>query len=377
MVRFLDRKSLLNALFHGLASALVIDIRMMGVIIPALTLFFSAIDFFRAGKPEQGAAANPEPPGRDGRKILAGAAVYTVILAGAVVAGWPVLWHNPAAELWNAFTQMKQFPHSGPLLFVGRFISARELPWNYVPTWILVSIPLLYAVLFTVGTYHSLTTCLRKPGEMLTTERGRVIMLVWFFAPWIAVLVLRSVMFDEWRHLFFIYPALLIIALDGLQFIIASAKQRFSGPVRRAVLALVGATVAAGLLEPAFFMARNHPYEGVYFNQLVGGIRGAQDRFDLDYWGLSYRRTLEYITRNDDRPVIRIYADNYSGLANAYILPEKEKSRLLYVDNLSAADYHVTNFRWVRHNAYAGEKMVFAVRVDGIPIAAVFTRSGR
>ncbi len=36
-------------------------------------------------------------------------------------------------------------------------------------------------------------------------------------------------------------------------------------------------------------MARLHPYEYVFFNHIIGGVRGAQTRFMLDYWGLAFK----------------------------------------------------------------------------------------
>ncbi len=36
-------------------------------------------------------------------------------------------------------------------------------------------------------------------------------------------------------------------------------------------------------------MARLHPYQYVYFNHFAGGIRGAEGRYMLDYWGLAFK----------------------------------------------------------------------------------------
>ena len=44
---------------------------------------------------------------------------------------------------------------------------------------------------------------------------------------------------------------------------------------------------------PAIGMARLHPYEYVSFNHIAGGVRGAQPRFMLDYWGLAFKQAGE------------------------------------------------------------------------------------
>ena len=47
-------------------------------------------------------------------------------------------------------------------------------------------------------------------------------------------------------------------------------------------------------------IARLHPYEYVYYNELVGGLQGAEGRFELDYWATGFREAMETI--NDVAP---------------------------------------------------------------------------
>ena len=53
-------------------------------------------------------------------------------------------------------------------------------------------------------------------------------------------------------------------------------------------------------------MVRLHPYEYVYFNPLIGGVRGAQGKYMLDYWGLAFKQAADELrTRlaaGSDRP---------------------------------------------------------------------------
>ena len=65
---------------------------------------------------------------------------------------------------------------------------------------------------------------------------------------------------------------------------------------RRAIrLGKTVATLCAGLFlvgiaSPIIEMMRLHPYEYVHFNRIAGGIKGAQGRFMLDYWGLAFKQ---------------------------------------------------------------------------------------
>jgi hypothetical protein len=45
-----------------------------------------------------------------------------------------------------------------------------------------------------------------------------------------------------------------------------------------------------GLLLPLSEMIRLHPYEYTHFNHIAGTVRGADDLYMLDYWGLALKQ---------------------------------------------------------------------------------------
>ena len=45
-----------------------------------------------------------------------------------------------------------------------------------------------------------------------------------------------------------------------------------------------------GLLLPLGEMVRLHPYQYAHFNHIAGTVRGADDRYMLDYWGLALKQ---------------------------------------------------------------------------------------
>jgi len=61
---------------------------------------------------------------------------------------------------------------------------------------------------------------------------------------------------------------------------------------RRGHLAAMAAAAifVFGIALPIVDMVRVHPYEYTSFNRLAGGVRGARDRYMLDYWGLSLKQ---------------------------------------------------------------------------------------
>ena len=48
-------------------------------------------------------------------------------------------------------------------------------------------------------------------------------------------------------------------------------------------------------------MYKNHPHQNVYFNFLAG--KNFNERFEMDYFGVSNKRALEYIVEQEDKTV--------------------------------------------------------------------------
>ncbi|HMA55360.1 MAG TPA: hypothetical protein VKP52_01335, partial [Pseudolabrys sp.] len=75
------------------------------------------------------------------------------------------------------------------------------------------------------------------------------------------------------RHFLFVVPAFAVLAGIGFDALLDRVQSR--------TRVVVGTTIAAFVLWNASVLVRLHPYQYLYFNQLVGG---AARRFDMDYW---------------------------------------------------------------------------------------------
>ena len=49
---------------------------------------------------------------------------------------------------------------------------------------------------------------------------------------------------------------------------------------------------------------KNHPHQYVYFNFITKDY--AMKNFDLDWWGVSHKSSIEYILANDEKDKIKI-----------------------------------------------------------------------
>ncbi|MBX9450145.1 MAG: hypothetical protein KL787_10680 [Taibaiella sp.] len=100
--------------------------------------------------------------------------------------------------------------------------------------------------------------------------------------------------FDTWRHLFFIFPFWATGAALFFHYISSVVKRESYQWIPYAVALL-------GLLPEIWWTLTTTPYQHVYFNQFVGGIAGANGRYDLDYYQTSNREMAQWLIKNAEK----------------------------------------------------------------------------
>lgn len=96
-----------------------------------------------------------------------------------------------------------------------------------------------------------------------------------------------------------------------------------------------------------------------------------KNNFELDYWGLSYRKALEYILRNDASKVIKIYVPEVPGRISAKILTLADRDRLVYVEQPQEAKYFLSIYKWHK-DEYPYAQEYFSIKVGGAKIVIVY-----
>jgi hypothetical protein len=361
LVRYLDKKTLSTAAFHALTSALLIDIRIVGIIVPFFALIFFIADLLliKTEKTEL-------------KRIIASFLTYAILLIFFTIVFWPFLWKNPFYHFISAFKHMSRFPWEGYVLYLGNSVIATNLPWHYIPVWIAITTPVFYTFCFFIGCFVSIRLLLKNPIQFYLSKKNDLIFILWFFLPLVVVIGIRSVLYDAWRQMFFVYPALLILSLIGLTSLFESIKLKFQGLNYKIINVIFIFIVAFSLINTTQFMIRYHPYQNVYFNILAGrDMNEVKNNFELDYWGLSYRKALEYILRNDRSKIVKVCVANWPGKANADILTPDDRNRLMYVENPNEAKYFLSNYRWHKEE-YPLKDEYYSIKIDGTKIMVVY-----
>jgi hypothetical protein len=359
MIAFVLKPSFKTAFLHALASAVAIDVRIMAVILPTATV---AVIIGRLLKRELPIA-----------NTCQASAVYLASACILIIAMWPWLWSDPIGHFVEAFRRMSKYPWDSDVLYMGRLVPSTDLPWHYVPVWISITTPVLYLALFVVGAFNTIRHIVSRRISLWNGDKELqdVIFLVLFAAPIAAVILMHSVLYDGWRHLYFIYPAFLLVAMEGW---VSLWGKSLVWTIRKSVLA---ATTAISLAYTGVWMWKAHPFQNVYFNTFAG--TDLRTRYELDYWGLANRKALEYILRNDDSEVITVRADSFTPLSTSFkMIDTQEKRRLRYSKYLNLSQYVLTNYRLVTDPddaKYATNyDLFYQIRVDDEVILSVFRR---
>jgi len=375
-VAFIRRPTAKTAAWHALACALAIDVRVMGVLLPAATLVFVGL---RAWQGAYRRKATSAP-----LAVL----VYVGLLVGLVVACWPFLWEAPLANFLLAFHNMSHFRWSGVMLYQGRILPGGSLPWHYAPVWIGLTTPLLYLGLFGIGALTILERVMHRRWQLFSSvaEWQDLLFLGLGLAPLAVVITLHSVLYNGWRQLYFVYPPLLLVALRGL---VAAWYWRPTWLVlRRVWQPALGVLVATSLAATAERMMRLHPFEYLYFNALSPA--NPERHYDTDYWFMSTRQGLEWVLQHDHRPQVRVYQLGRIEeplYLNRFMLPPAERARLVLEPNLAAADYALYPYEYRRpapfptpcYSVQAGQTRildVFCLRPTSIPGPRAAGRAG-
>ena len=376
LFRFWLKPGLNNALLHGLACGMLIGMRVVGLIMPIMTLFLIGVDVVLNRRWESPWL----------KKYILGVALYLPAVALFTVLFWPFLWEAPLRNLAEAFNVMSQYGWGGKVLFMGKMIDGTDMPWYYIPYWIGISTPILYlclavlgALMLLPGLWHNISKTVRKCLWADDNQRKDWAMVGLFIAPLLAIIVKESVVYDGWRHMFFVYPCLIYLTVLGA-FRVGQWIKGLRMPIRRYFNITALTLLMLSMVYTAWWMYHNHPYQNVYFNILrVGNQFG---HYDLDYWGNSYKQGMEALAEIDDRTPLKIACQSYPATLNYDFLPPHLRSRFILVDkeNWEEADYYLSNYRmwlgeiWQVNNKkgpFAGEK-VYEMKVDQTPIFGIY-----
>ena len=302
---------------------------------------------------------------------VAGYAAFYALLTPAM---WTGVGEYFAYLLQNAtgFTRW-----TGVVIFRGeRYEPAvAALPHSYLPYLMWATLPLYLPPLCAVGQASALHAALRKGARLDARTVTLLALTLLWLVPTAFVVLRQPVMYNGWRHFYFVFAGLAPMAALGLRAIWQWAKKR--GRAWR--LMAVGLLCAAMGVNIAGLIV-NHPYQYGYYQPLARADAGTQ--MELDYWDVSTVNAMKQLTtcQRNNALALRLGArDDMSwfGVTHGYdVLPTDMRAKLsvAYEPDAPYLFYNTTYALIYGIDAPEGYHSLFAVESYGNALCTVYER---
>jgi hypothetical protein len=282
---------------------------------------------------------------------------YFLVAGITTYISWPRLWDSPIRRYLEGLGIVSNFPNfPGRVLFNGEFYGPSDLPRSYLP--VLLNIQFTETAILCI--YLGLVILAWK----LLRDRVRTDLLLYvglaFALPLFAWIGLRTPLYHNFRQVLFLIPAMFMLGAFTLEL----AFHRLSQPWLRVLL------VAAVALPGIHATLKLHPYEYIYYNSLVGGPAGAENRYELDYWRVSLREMALEV--NEIAPSgSLIVVTRSAGLFARYARPDLvvDKTVDSTLDLSTGYDYLVQVARWSKWELYPDIEDLIVIERDGVVLA--------
>ena len=293
--RAFDKDSLGAYRWCGMATGLLVNLRIMGVVLFAVVLAFRLWAWFRAG----GGAAR--------RRVEATAGVFALWGIVVLFISLPYLWGDPIGRLAEMPAVLSDHPVVLYELFRGKVSSSAALPWDYMLRWFAISQPpvTLLLGLLGLGTLGLAARGVVKRGAGAgpgaawggAELRFGILLATCFALPMVVFALLRPNAHDGWRYYYFLHGPFCLLATFALM----GLRKKWGGGA-------VGALMAAGLGVVALEMAQIHPNQYFYFNFLADRKtpEWLRSRYATDYYAMALRQGYEHILRQTPASIINM-----------------------------------------------------------------------
>jgi hypothetical protein len=300
------------------------------------------------------------------------------VLLPALVLGYLIMgliWPWSIVDVRNPLHALTYFSHffekPWKELFAGAIVPVPDMPWSYLPTLFALQLPEVMLALLAAGV---VLTAISLPRKSVDPKYKAVLLMLTLAAllPLIIAMVKRPALYNGIRHFVFVVPPMAI--LGGIAF--GALFNHLNSHGRRAQAAFA-ALFVMGLTLPLGEMIRLHPYQYTHFNHIAGTVRGADDRYMLDYWGLALKQASEglrqeLVERQETAPPNRKWRVAVCG-------PQRPAQVALGPDFAIGWDSHAADFAMTLGEFYCkglNAPVVVEIKRDDVVFARVYDIRG-
>ena len=362
-----SRNSFLTVLLLTLSVALTISIRAAGLVLICYMYLFIIL-YYLCKYLRDGYASLRE----FGYKLLLITFISFISYILSIIL-WPYALQDPLRNVIKAYQIMAHYPDTFKQIFEGKVEWSDYMPWYYLPKSMLITIP----VLVLTGLAAFVIFIRKTSATSKLIMYGFVIFTLLF--PVFFAINQKSNLYSSWRQFLFIYPALVLIAATGFSFLFKSISKILLKWVAIVLLIFLS-------IHPVMYMIKNQRYFYLYYNQFVGGLRGAWGSYETDYYYVSQTEASEwlitYLGHKGITDKVKVSA-TYSVQWQFRNHPHIETSYFRYDErSISDWDYAIVTNRYIspyklRNGFWPPEDAIHIIYADSVPICAVLERKSK
>ena len=359
-IRFWQKPTAWGAAWFGLAGALAANIRIIG--------------FFVFGVMGVTALITLAARRQLDKRIWGNGLVAIVSFAAVYILITPAFMVNPGGFINHVLHNAAAFSRwDGLVIYKGAAYdpaNGLSLPHSYLPTMIAFTVPIPVLVLAALGAGCAVHLCITGDGR----RPALLALMLLFVVPLGYAVLAQPLMYNGWRHFYFLYGPILVMAGFGMRLLYQLLWKKRAGRV------VCAGVLAGALLWQGIGIARNYPYEYAYYNELAGTVEG---QFELDYWEVSTLNAMRLLADSEEcNPALPIvigggdHMSEFSLLQNVEILPNELRG-LITVTEGKNPPYLFSNTTYAQiYNERPGAKYqpLFSIKSYGNVLCTVYER---
>ena len=212
---------------------------------------------------------------------------FAILLIGyfAGLLFWPFALQNVFQNPLESLQVMEHYKVSIRQIFEGKWIWSTQLPWYYLPKWLMISTPETIFFGFCVFLIMFFKKIVKQDSKQLFF--GLFLLFTLFF-PIFYVMVIDANLYSGVRQMIFVLPVLAIFSSFGIVNLYKSLSNKWikaAAPVLYFVL----------MILPVKHQAITFPADYIYFNSISGGNKKAWSNYEYDYYFHGVKKPAEYL----------------------------------------------------------------------------------
>jgi hypothetical protein len=290
-----SKKTLTKILVIGLLFGLTQDLRAAAITLYLVLFLFDTYTYYlgKENKPEEAITW-----GQFFIKELQSMLLIGIVATLFSVLTWPYLGINVIPNAQELLHLRTNFPWQHTVIFQGEELHGTQLPGHYLLTWFAIATPLMILI-----------PALLSPLVIKKWFHNRIFILLLLVLVTNITLytIIRPLVYDGLRHFLFLVPMISTLGVIAIVEYFKHAQRKFIKSVIAIIILINIAVIARQIVSL-------HPYQYIFFNSFVGGLQGAQKKYDTEYWGASYNEAINWFKENIATDINELYTIHIWGI---------------------------------------------------------------